>query len=182
MFEPLMLAVAIAAATSPSPAQTTPPTPLREIGRVRASAACTAIVVRANSAIGATLRNDQTLSMTIGTLRKVDLDGNLFERTKGLHSLEKLGTDLRMSAAAAEGQITKLRELAAESTDEQRKNDLKSFADALGGALFRQKRIGMDVQRMVLIIEGRTSRAEAVESVARAAPETRSACTGQQRL
>lgn len=167
MFESLFFAVTVAvssgAAPSPAPAasaQAAPASPLKEIGRLKISPACTSIVVRANSAIGASLRNDQTLAMTIATLRRVNLDGSTFEKAKGMHEIDRLATDMRLSAIAAESQIAKLREMAEESTDPERKAELKSFADALGGALFRQKRAGADLQRMLVVIEGRDNVAE----------------------
>ncbi|MBV8356073.1 MAG: hypothetical protein JO101_12175, partial [Candidatus Eremiobacteraeota bacterium] len=51
--------------------------------------------------------------------------------------------------------------------------DLKEFADALGGALQRQKRIGADLQRMLVIQEGREARAEIHEVVGHGMPEYR---------
>lgn len=163
------------AAAPPVPANANAGTPLKEIGRVTSSAMCTAIVVRANSAIGAALRNDQTLTMAVSALRRADLDSaNAIDKNKSMRDIERLANDLRMSAGNAEAQITKLREMSAEATDPERKAELKEFADALGGALFRQKRIGHDLQKMLAIIEGRDARAGAKADMAYAMPENRS--------
>lgn len=184
MLAPLVFVLAVVAAGVPSapaptasgapaaPANAGPP--LKEIGRVTSSAMCTAIVVRANSAIGAALRNDQTVTMAVSTLRRADLDTtNPIDKNRTMRDIERLANDLRMSAGNAEGQIKKLREMSAQATDPQRKADLKEFADALGGALFRQKRIGSDMQRMLAIIEGRDARAGAKADIGYALPENR---------
>lgn len=145
--------------------------PLKELGHVYSSGSCTAIVVRANSAIGAALRNDQTVMMTIDTLRHVDLDTtNVVQKRKGMASIARLAQDLRSSSNDANAQIKKLRELAAQSTDPVRKEDLKEFADALSGALARQDRIGKDLGRMLAVIDGRDARAEAQADIMQANP------------
>lgn len=164
MLKPLLLAIAVAGAAAPTPsaAPSTAAQPLQEIGHVFSSGACTAIVVRANSAISTTLRNDQTVSLAIDTLRHVNLDtSNAIEQRKGEASIERLAESLRTSSGDAEAQIKRLREMAAQTTDPIRKEDLKEFADALGGALARQRRIGADLQRMLVIMDGRQARAEA---------------------
>jgi hypothetical protein len=178
MLEPLVLVVALAAGAppeasaspAPAPAATSGP-PLKEIGRVTTNAMCTAIVVRANSAIGTALRNDQTVSLAVATLRRVDLDTrNEIDKRKSMNSIGKLADELRTSSNNAEGQIKKLRELSGQATDPERKADLKEFADALGGALERQKRIGRDLQRMLVIIDGRDARMEARRDIAYSNP------------
>ncbi|MBV8600772.1 MAG: hypothetical protein JO359_04310 [Candidatus Eremiobacteraeota bacterium] len=185
MLAPLVLIVAIASSGIPSDTSTSAaPSPapaapgagatkeqLKEIGRVTTNAMCTAIVMRANSAIGATLRNDQTVGIAISTLRHVDLDThNSIDKRKAMNEIGKLSDDLRTSAGSAEEQIKKLREMSKEATDPTRKEDLKEFADALGGALNRQKRIGADLSRMLVIIDGRDARAEAHRDIAYSNP------------
>jgi hypothetical protein len=179
MFEPLVFVVAIATAGAPSDV-TAPPsaapaakeqTPLKEIGRVTSSAMCTNIVVRANSAISAALRNDQTVSIAVSTLRRVDLDTtNVIQKQKSMNEIGRLADDLRMSAGNADAQIKKLRQMSEQATDPERKAELKEFADALGGALARQKRIGADLQKMLVIMDGREAREEAHRDIAYANP------------
>ncbi|MBV8074003.1 MAG: hypothetical protein JO140_01150 [Candidatus Eremiobacteraeota bacterium] len=186
MLAPLVLIVAIASSGLPSdPGTAASPAPsaapagsaaagkeqLKEIGRVTSNAMCTAIVMRANSAIGATLRNDQTVGIAIQTLRHVDLDThNSIDKRKAMSDIGKLSDELRSSAGSAEEQIKKLREMSEQATDPTRKADLKEFADALGGALNRQKRIGADLARMLVIIEGRDARVEAHRDIAYSNP------------
>jgi hypothetical protein len=177
MLQPLVLIVAIAAAGAPAsappqPAATAAPQQqLKEIGRVTTNAMCTAIVMRANSAIGAALRNDQTVGLAVATLKRVDLDtNNAIDKRKSVSEIERLANDLRNSSGGADAQIKKLREMAEQATDPERKADLKEFADALGGALARQKRIGADLQRMLTIMEGREARESIRRDVAFANP------------
>lgn len=174
MLEPLLLVVALLTPGAPVPtpqASAAAGQSLKEIGHVFSSGACTAIVVRANSAISSALRNDQTVGMVVDTLRHVDLDTtNIINKRKDMAAIGRLADDLRESSGGAAAQIKKLRQLAAETTDPVRKQDLKDFADALGGALARQNRIGADLQRMLVIIDGRDARAEAQRDVGYAVP------------
>lgn len=177
MLEPLVFVVAIATAGTPSDASAPPAPapaakePLKEIGRVTSSAMCTNIVVRANSAISAALRNDQTVTLAVSTLRRVDLDTtNVIQKQKSMNEIGRLADDLRISAGNADAQIKKLREMAEQATDPERKAELKEFADALSGALGRQKRIGADLQKMLVIMDGREAREEAHRDIAYANP------------
>ena len=149
----LVLALVVAATTAqtsaPAPSATPPAAHLREIGHVRTTAACANIVVHANSAISGALRNDMTLQSTIQRLRAVDLNSNTISRRNGMADLSKLAADMRAEAVRADGEVKRLRDLAAKSTDETRKAELKTFADALGGALYKQKKAAMDVQGFI---------------------------------
>ena len=172
MLVSLILAVAIAAAAAPAPSPEVTPDPsassqgLREIGHVYTSGACTMIATRANSAISSALRNDQTVSVIVQALRSVDLDSsNRITKIQGLRELERYATDLRTSAEYAKKQIIELRALARDSTDPVRKEELKSFADALGGAIERQRHIGGEMQGMLARIAGRDSTAELYRTV-----------------
>jgi hypothetical protein len=162
MLVPLILAVVLAAAATPSPELTPDPDAsaggLREIGHVYSSGACTAIATRANSAISSAIRNDQTVTIIVQTLRTVDLDSsNRITKINGLRELEEYATDLRESAEHAKKQVIELRKLAAAETDPVRKKELKNFADALGGAIERQRHIGGEMQGMLTRISGRDS-------------------------
>ncbi|MGZ6104251.1 MAG: hypothetical protein ACXWNK_05835 [Vulcanimicrobiaceae bacterium] len=136
---------------SPSPAASVSPQPsaspaLKEIGHVRASAACAEIATHANSAITTALRDDLVVAQTITTLRNVDLDdGNVINRQKGLRSLGDLAKMLMLQSRAGDREVQQLRKLAAKSSDQTQKKELKAFADVLGGALWRQQRIARDL-------------------------------------
>lgn len=157
---PLIIAFA---APSPVPsASAQPPSTLKEIGRIQSLSVCPAIVVHANSAIGAVLDNDAQLALTVNRLRTTDLDtDNVIAKHNGMTDLATLAGRLRMGAAAGTGEIKRLRAIAGETADPARKAELKAFADALGGALARQRKIGTDLDRMLAIIDGR----RAVEEV-----------------
>ncbi len=161
------LVIALASEPSPAPA-TTHATPLQEIGRVRALPACTPIVVHANGAITQALDNDRGLAIMTNNLRTIDYDKlNLIGRRNAISAIEKQASDIRIAAGQADGEIKRLREYAVTSPDPQRKAELKAFADALGGALLRQKRAANEVMKDITIIQGRGDAAEARGILAR---------------
>ncbi|HWT04722.1 MAG TPA: hypothetical protein VN224_03110, partial [Xanthomonadales bacterium] len=49
------------------------------------------------------------------------------------------------------------------SPDPKRKDELKTFADALGGAIYRQQKAAVELQRDVLIMRGRDDALEMKE-------------------
>jgi hypothetical protein len=141
-----VLMAALAAAPQPSPS---PATTLKEIGHVRATASCAELAVHANSAISSALRNDLLLTQTIGKLHNVNLDGDPITRRNGLQDLGNLAKDLRAQAVAGDREVKRLRDIAAKSSDAQQKQELKKFADELGGALYRQKKIANDLNGLL---------------------------------
>lgn len=161
----LMPLLATLAAPSPVPspsAPPAPPSPLKEIGHVESLSVCSTIVVHANGAINAALDNDQTLALTINRLRTTDLDSESdLKRRNGMSDLWTLAGRIRMSAMAGTAEIKRLRTMAAQTTQPGRKAELSAFADALGGALARQRKAGQDLDHLLAIIDGR----RAVEQV-----------------
>jgi hypothetical protein len=158
---PLLVALA-APSPEPSPIAPAPPSALKEIGHVESLSICSAIVVHANSAINAALENDQDLALTINRLRTTDLDdSNEIKRRNGMNDLSTLAGRIRMSAMGGMAEIKRLRAMAAQTTEPTRKAELKAFADALSGAISRQRKAGQDLDRMLTIIDGR----RAVEEV-----------------
>lgn len=159
---PLVVALATVPPPAPAPAASARPTPLQEIGRVRALPACTPIVVHANGAITQALDNDRGLAILSNNLRAVDYDKlNVVQRRNAINALEKQASEIRINAGNADGEIKRLREYAAASPDPQRKAELKAFTDALGGALLRQKRAANELMRDITIVQGRVDAAEA---------------------
>lgn len=160
----LPLVFALAGEPTPAPDASPPPTPLREIGRVRSLSTCGTIVVHANSAITDALNNDQDLAVAVNHLRTTDIDGaNVIERRKRLADLMSFAIRIRTASSAGDAEIKRLRDMAAAEKDPERKIELKGFADALGGALFRQKRAGDDLAKAITNIEGRQSVADAIQ-------------------
>jgi hypothetical protein len=159
----LPLVVALAAADPAPAASTAPrPTPLTEIGRVRALPACVPIVAHANGAITHTLDNDRTLALMSINLHNTDFDKlNFLQRNNAIENLMKQAEAMRVASSAGDVEIKKLREYAASSPDPKRKEELKTFADALGGALYRQKKAAVEFMRDITVMRGREEAAEA---------------------
>lgn len=151
----LLIAAITAAAAAPTPAPAPPPTAsaLHEIGHVRSTPLCAEIVLHANSAISSTLRNDQTISQTILKLRGVDLDQNPIDRRNGLNALGDLAKDLHAVAMSGDREVKALRSIAERSTDPTQRAELKAFADELGGALYRQKKISLDLNGLLAALD-----------------------------
>lgn len=139
----IALAVAALAATvaaAPSPAPT--PKPLKEIGHVRALGPfCSQVVRHANSVIDTALSNDTRIAFTISDLRTIQLDDTTLQKANGLQELMKRYADLHDAATAGEAQVKQLRIDADSATDPDQKAALRQLADALGGAVFRQKKL-----------------------------------------
>jgi hypothetical protein len=152
---PLVIAIA-APNPAPATAAPAPPSALKQIGHVQALSVCSAILVHANSAIGSALDNDRDLALTINRLRTTDLDSdNAIARRNGMNDLSTLAGRIRTAAAAGWAEIKRLRAMVAQTTDPARKAELKEFSDALGGAIARQRKAGTDLDRMLVIIDGR---------------------------
>jgi hypothetical protein len=152
------------AAPSPVSTASAPPAPsaLREIGHVESLSICSAIVVHANSAISAALDNDSDLALVINRLRTTDLDDdNEIKRRNGMNDLATLTGRIRGSAAGGSAEVKRLRAITDQTTDPKRKAELKAFTDALGGAIARQRKAAVDLDKTLTVIDGR----RAVEEV-----------------
>jgi hypothetical protein len=163
MFMLLPMVVALAAADPAPAASSAPrPTPLTEIGRVRALPACVPIVAHANGAITQALDNDRTLAALTMNLHNTNFDKlNFMQRKNAIDALMKQAELMRIASSAGDVEVKKLREYAVNSPDPKRKAELKTFADALGGALYRQKKAAVEFMRDVSILQGREDAAEA---------------------
>lgn len=147
-------AAMVPASPAPSPTPTATPAPLlKTIAHVRAKASCARIVTHANSAIVSALRNDAELDRTVSLLRTVDLDdGNPIHRFRDLNAIAGYASSLVENAISGKSEVERLRALAAKSTDPVQKKELKAFADALGGALWRQQKIARDLNGYVAYV------------------------------
>lgn len=131
---------ALSATTAPVPSAT--PRPLKEIGRVRAFGPfCSQVVRHANSAIDTALSNDTRIAFTISDLRTIQLDDTALQKANGMQELLKRYADLHSAATAGEAQVKELRADADSATDPDQKAALRRLADALGGTVFRQKKL-----------------------------------------
>ena len=170
MLLPIVVALA---AVEPAPAASTAPrpTPLTEIGRVRALPACVPIVAHANGAITHALENDRTLAVITTNLKNTDFDKlNFLQRRNAIDALMKQAEAMRITSSAGDAEVKKLREYATNSPDPKRKEELKTFADALGGALYRQKKAAVEFMRDISIMRGREDASEVREIMKTANP------------
>jgi len=149
MIFPILLSVIISGAATPAPASPGD-APLKEIGHViSTSGSCGALVVHANGAISATLNDDLLLGRTIGRLRASDLEDSPMRRQAALNDLDRLAGEIRQGYLQGDGEVKRLRDMAAKSSDPTQKVELRTFADALGGALNRQRKMMADLNGMV---------------------------------
>jgi uncharacterized protein YdcH (DUF465 family) len=167
MFMLLPIVVALAAADPAPAASSAPrPTPLTEIGRVRALPACVPIVAHANGAITQALDNDRTLAVLTTNLHNTNFDKlNFMQRKNAIDALMKQAEAMRVASSAGDVEVKKLREYAANSADPKRKEELKTFADALGGAIYRQEKAAVELQRDVGIMRGRDDAVDMKERI-----------------
>jgi hypothetical protein len=169
----MLLPMVFALATDPGPAASSAPrpTPLTEIGRVRALPACVPIVAHANGAITQALDNDRTLAIISNNAHNTDFDRlNDLQRRNAIEAMMKQAEVIRAASSSGDVEIKKLREYAAAATDPERKAELKAFADALGGALYRQKKAAVEFMRDVTIVQGREDAAEGKQIIANDSP------------
>ena len=162
MLSLLPLVVALASDPSPSASTAPRPAPLTEIGRTKTAPICTTIVVHANSAITSALDNDRALAILTTNLRNTDFDKqNEIQRRNTLDALLDQAGRIRIAGKAADDEIKKLRDYAKASDDPARKAELKAFADALGGAIYRQTKAAKEFMADVAVMHGREDAAEA---------------------
>ena len=146
------------ATARPAAAASAPAHQLKEIGRVKAlSPLCSALVEHADSAIITALENDARLAFTISNLHTIDLDSSAVKKANGTRSLLSQYTALRAAAVTGEGQVKTLQADVASSDDPQRKADVKAFADALAGALERQKKMADQLARYIAYADSHAS-------------------------
>jgi hypothetical protein len=165
----MLLPIVFALATDPAPAPSSAPrpTPLTEIGRVRALPACVPIVAHANGAITQALDNDRTLAILSNNAHTIDFDRlNFLQRRNAVEALMRQAEAIRIASSSGDVEIKKLREYAENAADPQRKAELKAFADALGGALYRQKKAAVEFMRDVTVMRGREDAAEGKQLMA----------------
>ena len=157
----LVLAFAAEPAVSPNPLASAEPIHLQKIGGT-STTLCTRIAEHANLAIGNAQENDGSLARLSLTLRATNFDNlNTMQRNHAIDALDKQAGEVRYAAAAGQRAVKDLRAEAEASTDPERKADLKAFADALGGALDRQRKEAVDFQEIVSVAQGREDVAEA---------------------
>jgi len=139
----------------PSPTVSAPAqSPLREIGHVRATTPfCKATLETADLGIEIALGNDLRLQDIEGTFRHAQLDRGIPLKAAALQSLRRQYVSLRAATVAGDGVMKQLKSQAAGAPTPEQAKAMASFADALAGALFRQKTLADTVGRAVVILE-----------------------------
>ena len=147
----LLLLVALVN-TSPA-ASPTPMPPLHEIMHVRSSALCGEFATHANSAISDATGNDTTLVSLINVLGRSTMDQSTLAYNNELLALEHLSDHITSQWHDGEREVGQIRSLASKSTDPKEKLELTASANALGGALWRQRRIARDLDGFIAYLE-----------------------------
>jgi len=110
-------------------------------------------VTHANNAIGNELTGDTTVVSAIRALHNTHLtdplEDNPLQRSNTLLGLGKLASSLDSNGFAGIAEVKRLRALADQTTDPQRKAELTAFANALGGALWRQRKVAREINGFV---------------------------------
>lgn len=147
----ILLTMAPASAQTPTTTSTPTPTtpPLKLIIRIRATVRCAQIAAHSNAAISSAIRGDQNLTTAVSALRDINLEPDTPSRTQGLHRLDAIGAAIARSSRNGDGEIKALRALIAKETDPVVKKQLLDFVNSLGGAIYRQKKVGRDLDGFV---------------------------------
>ena len=144
----------VPAASDASPAPSSTDRPLKEIGRIRVTTPlCKALVGAAAQAVAIETENDRRLVIAENTLQTIDLDRNDLAKYQGVREITKQYVDLRKSALAGNQIMRDFREQAKTATTPEKRENFKTFADALDGALKRQRVLADDIGRLVAYLD-----------------------------
>lgn len=151
------LALSQVTGSLPSPAATVRSgegAPLREIGRVRATTpVCRALLADASAAIDLEDGNDRRLDEAVDTLAHIDLDSGEMATRRGAAELTRQYAALRQAAVSAAGAMKRFRANAKAVDSAEQQKRLASFAQALDGALHRQKTLADDMGRFLAYVD-----------------------------
>ena len=105
---------------------------------------CANVVVHANSAIAATLHDDERLGLAVARLRGMDFDDGAPGKRAAVAELSRLAADVIEASKRGGGEARRLTVLASDAPHEHAA-DLRIFAGALASALDRQSKMGGDL-------------------------------------
>lgn len=149
----LFIVVAALGSPQPSPSPSTSPGPLKEIIRIKSSALCTEFATHVNAAIGSAVRNDTSINNLIDTLMRPRTSDDLMDmglrRRNAIDGLVAYADAVTKDWKDGENEVSRLRALAEKATDPDEKAELKASADALGGALWRQRKVARDLDGFI---------------------------------
>jgi hypothetical protein len=142
--------------------------PLKPIGEGRTAAgACGNLLVHANAAIAAALRNDAVLERAAGRLRAIDFESNELVRRNALNEFERVAADVHTDGTHGQDELKRLRELSEKSGSKDERGEAGAFEDALQNALDRQTRMAADLSALMGSIEAYQLRSETAVSAPR---------------
>lgn len=138
-----------------------------EIGRVRALRIyCTPVISNANIVIGKVQANDATLGLVMDKLTHADVDTvTNFARNRTVNQLSAYGASLQRSATDAQANLKKIRDAANNVEELKVRNTITDMAKALDASLDRQRKIGVDLVKAMVIYQGRLQAINAQDAV-----------------
>ena len=153
----LAVNTALAPAPSPAPSGALPPaaeTTLKEIGSVRVTNdVCKPLLVSAGDAVDYMLDDNVKIGQAIARMRTIDLDSNILLKTHGAHELMDRFVSMRQTAVAGKAEMQKFRTEAQTVADPKQRAALLAFANAVDGALERQRKLAYDVSRLAVFVD-----------------------------
>jgi hypothetical protein len=170
----LAASAAGAQGVSPAAAPAATALPYPTIGRTRSKRYCALETERTNGAITVALTNDKIISAGIARLRGANLDRpqiTIIEREKSLRDLRAVAAAIQTNLRAGDAQVDDLRALSVKEPDATRSPELKALAEQLDDAFERQRSIGSDLAKMLVIIDGRYAAAQGTSEAAAVMPE-----------
>jgi hypothetical protein len=159
---PAAFALPVAAQSTSSAAPSAAPSgdavdaanPLATIARVRATTPfCRSVLHHASTAVDRALDDDVRLVFVEQTLKTTDLDSDDLHKANGSRRILHEFVALRASAVEGRREMQALRDEAKSAPTEAQRASLNSFADALDGALDRQKKLADALGRFVAYVD-----------------------------
>jgi len=149
----------VSAQTQPSPAPSSRAadnaaivTPLAEIGRVRSRTPYCGALARARTGIDSAITFEYSMPVVANDIRRFRLDSYL-TKAQSLKKTERDLAGLWNLAVAGRDDVRALRIAAnAEGVDEQKRQEMLDFADALDGAKARQMMLAKSLARVVAVL------------------------------
>ncbi|HMD01512.1 MAG TPA: hypothetical protein VKG44_00980 [Candidatus Baltobacteraceae bacterium] len=128
--------------------------PLREIGHVRATdPLCKSLVSHATAAVNVFLDDNLRIAQTVQLLRTIDLDSSPLAKSLGSRDMTRRYVTLRASAVQGVGEMKAFLDEAKTEPNESQRAELIAFANALEGAIYRQKKIAEDLSRFIAYVD-----------------------------
>ena len=128
--------------------------PLREIGRIHVTTPlCKSLVGDAVRAINIETENNERLALAEHTLKSADLDSNQLVKHSVVADITRQYVTLRAAAVEGNGIMRDFLKITKTVASEEQRADLISFAEALDGALHRQKVLSDDLGRLIAYLD-----------------------------